>query len=83
MINEDHLDFVLSRVPDRTREIRGEYERSESFRSLCEDFCTCAEALDRWKSSDAPTAPERVEEYTQSLRELELEIEEWLRCLET
>ncbi|MEE4218187.1 MAG: hypothetical protein V2I48_11295 [Xanthomonadales bacterium] len=79
MPTEDFLDFVVNRAPDRAREIHREYARSDSFRTLCGDFRTCAEALARWKSSDAPGAPERVVEYTQSLRELELEIEEWLR----
>lgn len=83
MTIENHLDVVLSRAPKRAREIRLQYARNDSFRTPCEDFCTRAEALARWKSSDAPTAPERVVEYTQSLRELELEIEEWLQCPET
>jgi hypothetical protein len=79
MITEDHLDFVVNRVPEQIREIRQEYKRSESFRALCEDFRTCAEALERWKKSDAPAAPKRVVEYVQSLKELELEIGDWLQ----
>ena len=78
MIKEDHLDFVVSRVPERALETRREYGRSDSFRTLCEDFCPCAEALATWKNSDAPSAPERVVEYTQSFEGLEMEIEEWL-----
>ena len=83
MTKQDHLDFVVSRVPERALEIRRKYERSDSFRTLCEDFFTCAEALATWKNSDAPSAPERVAEYTQSFGELEMEIEEWLQCSET
>lgn len=74
MTTEDLPDFVVNRLPDRAREIYREYARNDSFRTLCEDFRTCAEALARWKSSDTPTAPERIVEYTQSLRELESEI---------
>ena len=76
---QDLLEFVVDRVPGRAREIQRECGRSESFRTLCEDFYTCAEALARWETSDEPLASERAVEYQQSLGELEQEIEEWLQ----
>ena len=79
MTSEDDLDFVVNRVPEQARAIYREYERSGSFRALCEDFRTCAEALERWEESDAPGASTRVVEYRQCLGELKTEIEEWLQ----
>lgn len=75
---EEYRELVVSRFPGRTRSIARELERSESFRTLCEDLRSCTRALERWRQSDAHAAPERVSEYEQCLSELEQEIEEWL-----
>jgi hypothetical protein len=72
------VTYFTSRFPDRLEAIRVECERSESFRTLCEDLRLCTEALSRWRESDTPAAAERLAEYTEWEMELEQEIEQWL-----
>ena len=61
--------------------IESEYQRSESFRSLCKDFHVCARALKKWHCSEASTARQRESEYAECLAELEQEIRDWLQCI--
>lgn len=79
---EPYLEYAEHRFPERLPLIRTEYERSRSFRALCEDLHVCAQALSRWEQSPSATAPERRLEYAQCLQELEQEIEEWLERAE-
>jgi hypothetical protein len=75
---EDSLACVVSRLPSRASAITAEFERSESFRGLCEDFQVCAEAVAEWQAKEGPAAVERRREYAESLAELEQEIGSWL-----
>ena len=69
---------LLQRFEGWRRQIESEYRRSEPFRALCDDWRICAEARERWRSSEAPVAALRRHEYDEWLAESEREIEEWL-----
>ena len=75
---DDPLACVVTRLPARAEAITAEFGRSESFRSLCEDFQVCVEAVARWQRKEGPAAVERRREYAESLAELEQEIGSWL-----
>jgi hypothetical protein len=82
-ISEAPLDqppeHLLRRFEGWRRQIESEYRRSEPFRALCDDWRVCAEAGERWRSSQAPIAAQRRREYREWLAELEQEIEDWLQ----
>lgn len=75
---EDSLACVVSRLPSRASAIVTEFERSESFRGLCEDFQVCVEAFARWQQKEGPAADDRRREYAESMAELEQEIVGWI-----
>ncbi|MGD9387501.1 MAG: hypothetical protein PVI87_04665 [Gammaproteobacteria bacterium] len=75
---EDSLACVVTHLPGRASAITAEFERSESFRGLCEDFQVCAEAVAEWQAQEGPAAVERRREYAESLAELEQEILGWI-----
>lgn len=75
---EDSLACVVAHLPARASAIVSEFERSEPFRGLCEDFQVCLEALSRWQQREGPAAAERRREYAESLAELEQEIIGWI-----
>jgi hypothetical protein len=68
------LFSLFERFPERKETIRARFQNNESFKTLCEDYRRCAEALQRWKQSLNEDAPARVREYEALLRELEEEI---------
>ena len=72
-----HNMKVLERFPDQRAEVVHRLVVDPDFRSLCQDYEDCAQALVRW-SQVAETTPDRVTEYTQLLEELEQEIQETL-----
>lgn len=59
------------------------YSRNAAFRSACEDFRACSEALAHWNRSDLAGALPRRREYAELLVELDREIQRWLEVLET
>jgi hypothetical protein len=65
------LFILFERFPERIELIKALYENNESFKTLCEDYRRCAEALQHWKQSLDEDAPARVLEYENLLRELE------------
>jgi hypothetical protein len=68
---------VLERFPDHRAEIVRRLVVGSEFRSLCQEYEDCAQALAHW-SQAAEESPGRVTEYTQLLEELEQEIREIL-----
>ena len=50
------------------------YRTSESFQVLCSNYQKCAEALKYWTESEHIEASNRQREYSDLLKELELEI---------
>jgi hypothetical protein len=65
---------IFERFPERIKEIKTFFKNNESFKTLCEDYCRCAEALQHWSQSLDKNAPDRLQEYEALLRELEEEI---------
>ena len=64
---------IFERYPERMEEIKALFKNNESFKTLCEDYRRCAEALQHWNQSLDEDAPVRVQEYEALLRELEEE----------
>jgi hypothetical protein len=73
-IIKSSLFSVLKRFPSQSERIRRLFRESEQFKSTCDDFQSCAEALQHWSQSDSQDAILRREEYAALLRELEAEI---------
>ena len=78
---KNSLFLVVQRFPNRKESVRKLFRESESFRSLCDDFSSCSEALERWNRSSSPEVPQLREEYKDLLQELEKEIVECLRAV--
>lgn len=68
------LFLIIKRFPECKESIRRLYRESENFQEACEDYQKCADALRYWNKSDSEEAPARRDEYTDFLRDLELEI---------
>ena len=80
---DDPLALLLSRFGERRPLVEAEFRRSDEFRSLCEDYLLCANAMDKWRVSNASIAAQREREYAQWLAELEMEVREWLERAQT
>ena len=76
--NQDSVARVISQFEGWKTRIEKSFQESEDFRSLCEDYAICARALENWQASNAATATERQQEYTELLAELGQEIHDWL-----
>jgi uncharacterized protein YdcH (DUF465 family) len=70
---------VVKRFPEHELAIERLVRKSESFRSMCDDYAVGLEALRRWERASDPKAAVRIAELRQSLLELE---EEMLEALE-
>ena len=68
------LFILFDRFPERKETIKALFKNNESFRTLCEDYCRCADTLKYWNHSLDEDAPARMREYKILLRELEEEI---------
>ena len=77
-VGGDLLRQVVERLPRFEPVLATAFEGSEAFRTLCEEYLLCAEAVERWRDSEAPAAANRSREYQETLVDLEREIEEWL-----
>ena len=71
---QQRLLIIFDRFPDRVEKIKALFNNDESFKTLCEDYCRCADALQHWKQSLDENALMRVGEYEALLRELKEEI---------
>jgi hypothetical protein len=69
---------VTERFPEHELTIERLFRRSESFRSMCEDYALGVEALGRWERGKDPKRAVRIAELRESLAELEAEILEAL-----
>jgi hypothetical protein len=71
----------LRRFPDSKDALRQLYRTSESFQAICHSYQKCSEALGYWSKSEHEEAPTRQREYSELIKELELEIiqslDEW------
>jgi len=68
------LFSLFERFPERVETLEAFFKKSESFKTLCDDYRQCADALRYWKQSSDENAPARVREYEALLHELEEEI---------
>lgn len=68
------LFILLERFPERKETIVALFKNNESFRTLCEDYRQCGEALQHWIQSLDEDAPVRMQEYEALLQDLEEEI---------
>ena len=76
------LALITSRFDDGNGLIAQVFRTDGEFRSLCEDYCDCEQALKGWQASDAATATQRQQEYSKLLAELGQDIREWLENLD-
>lgn len=72
------LELVRSRCGGTDAQVVRAFETCEAFPSLCADLRSCAKALERWQTSDAPDAPDRVAEYAALMEDLASEIRDLL-----
>jgi hypothetical protein len=70
---------LIKRFPEHELAIERLTRKSESFRSMCEDYAVGIEALRRWERATDPQRAARIAELRESLAELE---EEMLEALE-
>lgn len=75
---ETALSRVQHRFAGSEAAVERAYATSASFRGLCRDYLTCADALDRWMQSGSKEAPLRAAEYGELLEELTRELESCL-----
>ena len=68
------LFILFERFPERMEPIKVLFKNNESFKTICEDYRQCADALQHWNQSLDEDASARVQEYEALLRELEEEI---------
>ena len=68
------LSIVLSSFPDHQDKIKSLFREDETFRSLCEDYRKCFQALKHWNQSASEEALVRREEYGNLLQDLSEEI---------
>ena len=71
---------VIKHFPEHKKILETLYRQNESFRSLCEDFRDCVQAMEFWckSPSENKNAPALCEEYKDLCAELEDEITKWL-----
>jgi hypothetical protein len=72
------LFLIMKHFPGHEDILRRMYIRNETFKSICNDYQKCAEAVEYWKRSNLEKAPLRADEYATLLMELEEEICEYL-----
>ena len=73
------LFLVIERFPDRRDVFKRLYKDHEGFRTLCENYRQCLEALRYWAQVDTQLAPARHREYHSLLKELERELRQYRR----
>ena len=73
-VTQQSLLIICDRFPNRVDKIKTLFDNQDSFQTLCEDYCRCADALQHWTQSLDENASMRVAEYRALLQELEEEI---------
>ena len=66
--------LILRRFPDCQEVLKRIYLNSDTFKSICDNYQKCSEAIDYWAESDRNEANRRYQEYATLLEELEGEI---------
>jgi hypothetical protein len=70
----DKAHHILERFPDRSESIALLMDENPEFRTMCEDYDDCVNALRHWVHSKEPEAATRSSEYRTLIQELEEEI---------
>ena len=73
-----NIFFAIKLFPEDRNTILKLYRENENFQTICDDYQKCDRALKRWHQSSSERAPARREEYADLMRELELEIRQYL-----
>ena len=68
------LFIVMKQFPGHKEVVKRLFAESENFRSVCEDYRICSEALRYWNQSASEEATARRQEYAGILQDLEGEI---------
>ena len=66
--------LIFNRFPKHKSDLQRIYHKSESFRSICNSYQKCSEAMNYWSDSHLKEAPDLKREYEALLHELEMEI---------
>ena len=74
---------LLEKFPEAAAMIRQLFQRSPSFRSLCEDYRDCLAAWRHWRRAVSADAPSLCRSYAELLGELEAEVRQYLENEET
>jgi hypothetical protein len=77
-LENDARSFIRNAYPGRHELIELGLRDNQSFRELCDDYYTCATALEEWRGVQGAAYAERAREYETLLAELAEEIEVWL-----
>ena len=80
---QDTPELIASAFPGREALIDRAYRESGSFRDLCRDYRSCAQALERWRRMNGDKPLSRAREYVELLSQLGGEIGACLEAMES
>jgi len=72
------LVAVMEKFPEAVARICELFQKSASFKSLCEDYRDCLAAWQYWQQASSEDAPALGQSYAELLQELEHEVREYL-----
>ena len=75
------LFLIMQRFPECKDALRYMYSRDNHFKTLCNNYQICSEALHYWRESEHEVAPDRHREYLALLHEIEKDIRQHLENL--
>ena len=78
----DTLALIRTSFAGREKLIERVFGESASFRTLCEDYRQCNDALQRFEVRSSVESVPRSQEYADLLVELGSEIQNWLEAIE-
>ena len=77
-MNKTVMRYVLERYPEASHEIRARAISDPGFRSTCEDYGKCVQALEHWRQTRDSQSRSKADEYRDLCRRIEAEIVEAL-----
>jgi hypothetical protein len=80
-VGNDAKSLIGNAYPGYDEIIELGFREYPAFRDLCEDYRSCAVALDGWRRPGSAAYEERTNEYEELLADLAREIEGWLASL--
>ena len=80
-VGNDAKSLIGKAYPGFGEIIEHGFREHPAFRDLCEDYCSCAAALEGWRKPGSTACEERVHEYEELLADLAREIEGWFASL--